>query len=323
MGASASTNIVDVKRKLSEDISQSCILQTVDNKIIIKGSNFKCMPGCTCNTILGQDIAFDGQCMVNNSTAYLASTAANQTAKAETGLGFAVSTDISRNTNEIERILREQCGDKDGTISNEIRLEDTNFEICGDTRAVQNVSAKTACELGVLSNMADNVTIEQASTSTGFFGGSSGMLAIVAIAIAVVVVSGIGGYFYLKTQTGGDESDGIFDRFTESLSFDDGNSYFMYIAIIVIILLVLWMYSKKNVQEQMSSVADEDCCSIESEEKNYGDPNMRFDINQRYDGLGGCRSGQPMKRYSKREKMDDCRLPHYNSLESYYEPLYN
>uniref|UniRef100_A0A6C0C725 Uncharacterized protein n=1 Tax=viral metagenome TaxID=1070528 RepID=A0A6C0C725_9ZZZZ len=319
MGGSASTNIVDVKRKLAENVTQSCTTTNIDNKILIKGSNFKCLPECRpCNVKIGQNIAFDGQCMVKNSTSYLASTAADQTAKAETGLGFAVSTSISRNTNEIERILREQCGDKDNTISNEIRLEDTNFDICGDVLATQNVSAKTACELGVLSNMADNITVEQASTSTGFFGGSSGMLAIVAIAIAVVVVSGIGGYFYLKTQTGGDESDSLFDKFTESVSFDDKNSYFMYIVIVIIIILVLFMYSKNKPQEPMALLSnDDDCCSAEE------NPNMRFEINQKYDGLGSCRSGQALRRYSTREKMDDCTLPYYNSLDSYYDPLYN
>lgn len=328
MGASASTNVVDVRRKLSEDISQTCVLPRTSNSIVISGSNFKCMPGCRCNNIFRQDIASDGECMLNTSVAYVAATAADQNAKADTGLGFAVSTNVMTNISEIQKVIAEKCGNEDNNISNAIRLDDANFEACGDTNIVQNISARTKCALGVLNDMADNITLEQGSTSTGFFGGTSGMIAIIVIVVVLVVIGSIGAYYYTKTQTfgliGGTESDGLFDKFTEELSIGGTDAYPIYIFAILVIALLIWYANKPspNAKENMANVNDyitefetidqntEDCCSVEPE-------NTRLEINQSYSGLKSCRTPKKTS-----EKKDTCARPYYETLDSYYEPLF-
>jgi len=330
MGASASTNVIDVRRKLSEDISQTCVLPRTSNSIVISGSNFKCMPGCRCNNIFRQDIASDGECILDTSIAYVAATAADQNAKADTGLGFAVSTNIMNNVSEIEKVVAEKCGNEDNNISNAIRLDDANFEACGDTHIVQNISARTKCALGILNDMADNITLEQKSTSTGFFGGTSGMIAIIVIVVVLVVIGSIGAYYYTKTQTfgavGGAESDGLFDKFTEELSFGSSNAYPIYIFAILVVALLIWYSSKPSypIQENMRKIDDHttdfedidknlsssDCCSVEPE-------STRLEINQSYEGLNSCRTPKRIN-----EKKDTCTRPYYETLDSYYEPLF-
>ena len=204
MGAAVSTNVSTIRNNLTESAYQSCPNIGTANSATLSGVTYTTPQWCPAGSPgfeIDQTATVDANCVIGSMQKSIADSASALSANAQTGLGFAVSTDKSKTEQNIQTYLTQTCGNQNA--SNTVDFKNVNVEAC-TFRVLQNASDKSVCQLSALQDQASKVATNEAASATGWFGGGFGIMGIVLVLILVCVLIGGGfaAYRYFSSKKG-------------------------------------------------------------------------------------------------------------------------
>lgn len=212
MGGQAASSKSKVENDLVTKAFNSCPNVVASNTVNLSGVQFRpdLNPQCVNPKFeINQSAGVEADCVIKSLQDSLAETVSKMSAESQGGFGFQASQTVSDIKTQIEQITENNCGNQSAT--NVADIKDTLVTAC-DWHFVQNATAKSSCKLDSLQKLTNEVTSEQAATSTGltlasFFTGYGGLTTIIMI---IIIGGGLyGGYSYYqenesgKTQSGG------------------------------------------------------------------------------------------------------------------------
>ncbi len=219
----------------------------------IDGFNFKAPSYCgkDSSVTFGQVTSLDTTCVINNLQASTAKMLSKMDNKATAGIGFDVTTSVSKTTENLKNYVNNKCGPKD--IVNYQNLKNIYLSAC-KANIIQTGDAKESCVISntqdILSKVQKNAKDDsQGGSVIGDLFGSGGNFAIFMIILLIIaVIGGIGYYYYAdKKMVGGSNSN--FIKSIENMTFGEDivdnikkNPAFILCAIILIVFLILIFY---------------------------------------------------------------------------------
>ena len=254
MGASVSTNKDTINTNILQKAYNSCG-SGARTQNVIDISNVTFDPPDNCNPqsqfIIGQQATADATCLIQNLQSSAAEVASTLSANAQAGLGFAVSTNVSDTTTNINNYVSNICAGASST--NQANIKDTVIKACKFV-AVQNASAKESCQINntqdVISQIASNASSNaQGASVWGLLFGEGGFGKILFIMLGLIIMASII-LVLVKKFSGGNKGNNSGIELSDmgqfggiSNFFDSTNNPQLFTMFIIIIILLLVLFS--------------------------------------------------------------------------------
>lgn len=305
MGASVSTTVskqvLDASNKTVQSCSQSSQGGSVSNVVDITGTNFTPGPDCpTSSLTINQQANLQAKCVLSAAEQNTAELLTKLDNKATAGLGFAVSTTVSKNTENINNYLKQTC--TSDAVNNTTNIKGSSFGTCVDN-IIQNASKSDMCQINALQGIASKIqsNVDQSSKGGSIIGdlfGSGTNFAIFMIVLLIVcVIGGVGYYYYQKKEkneviVGGsnffDDDMDVSDSLNDSWSYSLKKNPVLWILVILVIIIVVffligWANSRsKNKDRQITENDVDKYNSMISDAKKIMEQNSRAGRNIGY-----------------------------------------
>lgn len=255
MGAQASSNVSVEENDLVTQSFNNCPKITASNSLDI--SNVKIDAGKNPNCKGGGDVTFDqsagvdASCLIKSLQNTTSDSLSKLDAKTQGGLGFQASSNVNDIQNQIQQKLNNDCGHLSAT--NAAKISDTTITAC-NFHFVQNATARTSCQINSLQDMANKVSSQLTTDTSGLtlasflFGNSIGIAIIVAVVLLVLVIVGVviwakfrkHGGIKAEVKIGGGFSDLFFapEKFFQTVYENKFYALFMLLAIVGIVYTI-------------------------------------------------------------------------------------
>ena len=191
---SASSQVSTTSQTVVDKVFDQCSAPLSANQLTLSNVNFNPNPllckGQNTDFDIEQKAAVNAQCFIDASQTGLAQALATQDAKAQQGLGFAVSTNENENSQNISSYLTNACTGASAT--NTANLTNINVSSC-NYHNIQSTDAKSACKINAIQDIANKIDANQTAASTGLtlaslFTGYGNTLTTLAIIAGIVFV---------------------------------------------------------------------------------------------------------------------------------------
>jgi len=308
MGASQNIAMTKEEAKLMIEATSKCNKPGGSNyikwdKVRIEGCDPICAKiGSDCKLKINQSVGIDAKCYMENVIDNAASIISRVQQKADAGLGFATNITKTEAKTEITSKLEQLC---EGVAAvNEITWRDVGVKNCGIDIS-QGLSVKDQCMLTAIQSNTSDTLSETTQAASGWGAGFGTYFLYIIIACVIIsLIGGIGYYSYSQSQTGGLESDSLFENFTDSISSGGTMSYALMI-LFVVILVMLFMSNSST--KPITNITPNNQTQMPLDTP----PTVKY-INQNYYGF------DPVEPYIP---SDSCIIPYHDSLDTYYAPI--
>lgn len=284
MGASVTTNTNKITQDVLQKTYNTCSSSSSSNVVSIDGFTFSCPKACgkDCSVNFSQQASMDAKCVIDNLQDSAAQWASQLDAQAQTGLGFAVSTNVNDQKNKINQILENKCGSQ--PASNVANYKNIHIKSC-KADVVQNASDKVACQINNTQDMISQIVDKSKGSATGFWGSgwgyfTIGIIVLIALSIiaggivAIVKASKSGKTSDVDVYASGEYQDGGFFSLTTtegpSSNFTDGmkkNKSAFILVILGLLFIILILFASRNTSNKGIYLTENDLSDFQSQVK--------------------------------------------------------
>lgn len=284
MGASVTTNTNKITQGVLQKTYNTCGAGSSSNVVNIDNFKFSCPSACgkDCNFTVGQAASMDAKCVIDNLQSSAAQWASQLDAQAQTGLGFAVSTNVTDTENNIKQYLTNKCGSK--SANNTANFNNVDIKSC-TAAIVQNASDRQVCQINNTQDIISNIVDKSKGSATGFWGSgwgyfTIGIIVLVALSIiggaivAIIKASKSGRTSDYDIYASGEYQDGGFFSLTTtegaSSNFTDGvkkNKSAFILLILGLLFIILILFASRNTSNKGIYLTENDLSDFQSQVK--------------------------------------------------------
>lgn len=263
MGASVSTSSVTSENNIITKSTNSCGKTVASNVLNISGIKWNPPQYCGKESkfTVDQVAKVDADCFINSLQENLADSVAKLNAQAQTGLGVAVSTNVSDIKQSITSIVENEC--KGASSTNVVAAKDIESTGC-QMQFFQNATAKSKCKIDALQKMAIKSDTTADTTAAGanlgsLLFGSWGGIGLTSL-IVLIVVGIIGYYLWSRSQNkaveeaDADTEEDATDSEQKGGNFFNKKNYSITIIMILLVLVVVFVAFSNTSNNQLTVI---------------------------------------------------------------------
>ena len=284
MGASVSTNTSQIKQEVYQKAYNECGAANASNVISFSGCKIGCPSVCgkDCTFDITQGAGVSADCVINNLSSNAAQWANNLDAAAQTGLGFAVATNVADTESNIKDFVNNKCVGSSAT--NVIKCDNSDIEVCKSIM-IQNANDKQRCQIKNTQSTISNIVDKSKGSAIGFWGSGWGYFTIgIIVLIALSIIGGVIVAIVKASKSGktsdadiyasGEYQDGGFFSLTTteaaSSNFTDGgkkNRSAFILLILGLLFIILILFASRNTSNKGIYLTENDLSDFQSQVK--------------------------------------------------------